>query len=67
MPTNLYTILREWELYLDQPTVENHEHCLFMQTARYSISEIIIVDATDNDAMGEKQNRYTDSNLWALI
>lgn len=54
MISRIYAILREWELYLDQPTVENQEHCLFMQTA-HSISEIIIVDATDNDAMGKNK------------
>jgi len=44
--------------HVDRSTVENQRYrCSFMQTAHYSISEIIVADTTDNDAIGK--NRIT--------
>lgn len=50
----------KWAPHVDHSSVENQRyHCSFMQTAHYSISEIIIADATDNDATGKnKISRY---------
>lgn len=42
--------------HINHPTVENQRYrCSFMQTAHYSISEIIIADTTDNDAIGKNR------------